>query len=235
MVNVDPNELDKFARFAHEWWDPNGKCKPLHDINPLRLDWLETQVSGLSGKRVADVGCGGGLLSEGMAARGAAVLGIDLTEKILEVAKLHLLESGLTVDYRLSSAEDLVKEHAEQFDVVTCMEMLEHVPDPASTVEACAQLLKPGGKVVFATLNRTLKSYFGAIIGAEYILQWLPKGTHYFDKFIRPAELSRWAKHAGLEVEALSGLSYQLLSQRYRLSDDLSINYFLCAQKPLAA
>ncbi len=226
MLNADPAELDKFGDLAHRWWDPNSEFKPLHDINPLRLDWIDRNV-GLAGKRVLDVGCGGGLLSEGMAARGANVTGIDLSEKPLGVAKLHLLESGQKVDYRKIAVEQLAEEMPGAFDSVTCLEMLEHVPNPSSIVSACARLVKPGGQVFFSTLNRNPKSYLFAVIGAEYVLSMLPKGTHDYAKFIKPSELSRWAKLAGLEPEELIGMSYNPLTRQYALGNDSSVNYLL--------
>lgn len=227
MHNADPAELDKFGDLAHRWWDPQSEFKPLHEINPLRLDWIENAISGFKGKRVLDVGCGGGLLSEGMAKRGASVTGIDLSERPLGVAKLHLLESGQQVDYRLVSAEALASEMPGQFDVVTCLEMLEHVPDPASIVRACGTLVKPGGKVFFSTINRNLKAYLLAVVGAEYVLNLLPKGTHDYARFIKPSELSRWSKAAGLEPEALSGLAYNPLTQVYSLGKDTDVNYLM--------
>lgn len=226
MLNADPAELDKFGELAHRWWDPNSEFKPLHEINPLRLDWIDQNI-GLAGKRVLDVGCGGGLLSEGMAARGAEVTGIDLSEKPLGVAKLHLLETGQKVDYRKIAVEQLAEEMPGAFDAVTCLEMLEHVPNPSSVVSACARLVKPGGQVFFSTLNRNPKSYLFAVIGAEYILNMLPKGTHDYAKFIKPSELSRWAKLAGLEPEELIGMSYNPLTQQYSLGRDSSVNYLL--------
>ncbi|WP_371322513.1 bifunctional 2-polyprenyl-6-hydroxyphenol methylase/3-demethylubiquinol 3-O-methyltransferase UbiG [Dechloromonas sp. ZY10] len=230
MLNADRAELDKFGELAHRWWDPNSEFKPLHDINPLRLDWIDEHV-GLAGKRVLDVGCGGGLLSEGMAARGAQVTGIDLSEKPLGVARLHLLESGQQVDYRLTSAEQLADEMPGSFDAVTCMEMLEHVPDPASVVAACARLVKPGGQVFFSTLNRNPKAYLLAVISAEYLLKLLPKGTHDYAKFIRPAELARWAKFAGLEPAEIIGMSYNPLSRRYSLGRDTAVNYLMRSRR----
>lgn len=226
MINADPNELQKFSDLAHRWWDPKSEFKPLHDINPLRLDWIDANV-GLAGKKVLDVGCGGGLLSEGMAERSAQVTGIDLSEKALGVARLHLLESGRSVDYRHISAESLAAEMPGSFDVVTCLEMLEHVPDPASTVAACAKLVKPGGQVVLSTLNRNPKSYLLAVIGAEYLLQMLPKGTHDYAKFIKPSELARHCKAADLEVAEIIGMTYNPFTQRYSLSRDTSVNYLL--------
>lgn len=226
MINADPNELQKFSDLAHRWWDPKSEFKPLHDINPLRLDWIDANV-GLAGKKVLDVGCGGGLLSEGMAERGAQVTGIDLSEKALGVARLHLLESGRSVDYRHISAESLAAEMPGSFDVVTCLEMLEHVPDPASTVAACARLVKPRGQVFLSTLNRNPKSYLLAVIGAEYLLQMLPKGTHDYAKFIKPSELARHCKAADLEVAEIIGMTYNPFTQRYSLGRDTSVNYLL--------
>ncbi len=226
MINADPSELAKFSELAHRWWDPHSEFKPLHEINPLRLDWIDRHL-GLAGKTVLDVGCGGGLLSEGMATRGANVTGIDLSEKALGVARLHLLESGQKVDYRLISAEQCAAEYPGHFDAVTCLEMLEHVPDPASVVAACARLVKPGGQVFFSTLNRNPKSYLMAVVGAEYILGMLPKGTHDYAKFIRPSELSRWCKLVDLEPSELIGMAYNPLTGRYRLNRDPSVNYLM--------
>jgi len=225
-LNADPAELQKFGDLAHRWWDPNSEFKPLHDINPLRIDWIDKSV-GLAGKRILDVGCGGGLLSEGMAARGADVTGIDLSEKPLGVAKLHLLESGRKVDYRLVSVEQLAEEMPGSFDVVTCLEMLEHVPNPSSVIAACARLVKPGGQVFLSTLNRNPKSYLFAVIGAEYLLKMLPKGTHDYAKFIKPSELARWAKMASMEPEELIGMSYNPLLKEYSLGKDTSVNYLM--------
>ena len=227
-ANADPKELAKFSELAHLWWDENSEFKPLHEINPLRLEWIENEMP-LAGKTALDIGCGGGILSEGMAARGASVTGIDLAEKSLGVARLHLLESGLDVDYQQISAEELAKERPASFDLVTCLEMLEHVPDPASVVRAAARLVKPGGKVFFSTLNRNPKSYLFAIVGAEYLLRLLPKGTHDFSRFITPSELSRYCREAGLEPLAPVGLSYNPLTRHYSLSKDVSVNYLLCA------
>lgn len=229
-MNVDPAELQKFATLAHRWWDPASEFKPLHDINPLRLDYID-RITGLQGKRVLDVGCGGGILSEAMAARGAQVTGIDLGEKALKVAQLHKLESGAAVDYRLVAVETLAAEQPESFDVVTCMEMLEHVPDPAAVVRACAGLVKPGGKVFFSTLNRNPKSYLFAVLGAEYVLKMLPKGTHEYEKFIKPSELSAWCRDAGLDVAGMTGMSYNPFTKRYWLGADVSVNYILHASK----
>lgn len=225
-MNVDPLELKKFEDLAHRWWDPHSEFKPLHAINPLRLDHIDRKVT-LNGKNVLDVGCGGGILAESMAARGATVTGIDLGDKPLKVAKLHLLESGLTVDYRLISAEDLAAQQPHGFDLVTCMEMLEHVPDPAATVRACATLVKPGGWVFFSTLNRNPKSYLFAIIGAEYLLNLLPKGTHDYGKFIKPSELTGMCRNAALRVDHLIGMSYNPLSQIYWLGADTGVNYII--------
>ncbi|MBL8397704.1 MAG: bifunctional 2-polyprenyl-6-hydroxyphenol methylase/3-demethylubiquinol 3-O-methyltransferase UbiG [Candidatus Accumulibacter sp.] len=224
MINADQNELDKFSQLAHRWWDPTSDFKPLHDINPLRLTWIDGHCR-LAGLKVLDVGCGGGLLSEGMRAMGADVTGIDLSEKALSVARLHLLESGLTVDYRQIAAEDLAAEQAGRYDVVTCLEMLEHVPDPASTIAACATLLKPGGHLFLSTINRNPKAYLLAVIGAEYILRMLPKGTHDYAKFIKPSEIVRWGRQVGLEVDEFCGMSYNPLSGRYSLGRDMDVNY----------
>ena len=229
-VNADPAELDKFGELAHRWWDPNSEFKPLHDINPLRLDWIDNTV-GLRGKRVLDVGCGGGLLSEGMAVRGAEVTGIDLSEKPLGVARLHLLESGQKVDYRKISAEQMAEEMPSAFDAVTCLEMLEHVPDPASIVAACARLVKPGGQVFFSTINRNPKAYLFAVIGAEYLLQMLPKGTHDFARFIKPSELTRWCKQSDLEPDELTGMTYNPLTRHYALGRDTDVNYLIRATR----
>ena len=226
ILNADPAELEKFGDLAHNWWDPNSEFKPLHDINPLRLEWINAHL-GLAGKRVLDVGCGGGLLSEGMATYGADVTGIDLSDKPLGVAKLHLLESGQKVDYRKIAVEALAEEMPGSFDAVTCLEMLEHVPNPSSVISACARLVKPGGQVFFSTLNRNPKSYLFAVIGAEYILKMLPKGTHDYAKFIKPSELARWAKLGGLEPEELIGMSYNPLTQKYTLGNDTKINYLM--------
>lgn len=226
MLNADPAELEKFGELAHRWWDPNSEFKPLHEINPLRLDWIDHNI-GLAGKRVLDVGCGGGLLSEGMASRGAEVTGIDLSEKPLGVAKLHLLESGQKVDYRKIAVEALADEMPGSFDSVTCLEMLEHVPNPASVVAACARLVKPGGQVFFSTLNRNPKAYLLAVLAAEYVLQMLPKGTHDYAKFIKPSELARWVKQADLEPVELIGMGYNPLRKQYSLGQDTSVNYLM--------
>jgi len=228
--NADPAELAKFSDLAHRWWDPNSEFKPLHDINPLRLDWID-QVCKLSGKRVLDVGCGGGILSESMAGRGATVTGIDLSEKALGVARLHLLETGGKVDYQHIAAEQLAAEAPASYDVVTCLEMLEHVPDPASTIRACAALVRPGGYTFFSTINRNPKAYLFAVVGAEYILNLLPRGTHDYGKFIRPSELARMVREAGLAVDEIIGMSYNPLSRRYSLGQDTSVNYLLRARR----
>ncbi len=225
-LNADVLELQKFGELAHKWWDKNSEFKPLHEINPLRLNYIDSLAS-LSGKRVLDVGCGGGILSESMYFKGADVTGIDLGEQALNVAKLHQLESGAKVNYELISVEQLALEQPASFDVVTCMEMLEHVPDPASIVAACARLVKPGGSVFFSTINRNPKAYLFAVLGAEYILNMLPKGTHDYAKFIKPSELSSWARQSGLNVAGMRGMSYQPLTQHYSLSDDVSVNYLL--------
>jgi 2-polyprenyl-6-hydroxyphenyl methylase/3-demethylubiquinone-9 3-methyltransferase len=234
MHNADPLELDKFSQLAHRWWDSRGEFKPLHEINPLRLAWIEGRA-GLAGKTALDVGCGGGILSEGLARRGASVTGIDLCEKALGAARLHLLESGTTVDYRLACAEELARQMPGAFDLVTCMEMLEHVPDPASVVAACSILAKPGGHVFFSTLNRNPGSYLLAIVGAERVLGLLPKGTHDYARFIKPSELSRWARSAGLEPDELTGMRYNPLSRRYRLGGDVGVNYLMHAHRVKAA
>ncbi len=226
MLNADPNELDKFSQLAHRWWDPDSEFKPLHEINPLRLEWIDRHA-GISGQQILDVGCGGGILSESMAQRGALVTGIDLSDKALGVARLHLLESGNTVKYQKVSAEELADQSAGCFDIVTCMEMLEHVPNPASTIAACATLVKPGGHVFFSTINRNAKAYLLAVIGAEYVLKMLPKGTHDYAKFIKPSELSRWAKSVRLEPDELIGMTYNPINQRYSLGRDTDVNYLV--------
>jgi len=229
-MNVDQSEIDKFSALAHRWWDPNSEFKPLHAINPLRLNWIKSFVN-LEGKKVLDIGCGGGILAESIAQSGADTTGIDLSEKALKVAELHALEVGASLTYRAISAEALADEQPEQYDVVTCMEMLEHVPDPASVVRACAKLCKPGGTLFFSTLNRSPKSYLFAIIGAEYILKLLPKGTHEYAKFIKPSELVAFTRHAGLEMLGMKGLSYNPLTQVYSLSDDVDVNYLIAVRK----
>ena len=231
-TNVDPLEVDKFDRLASRWWDPNSEFKPLHEINPLRLDYVD-RLAGLAGRRVLDVGCGGGILAESMAARGAEVTGIDLGAAPLEVARLHLLESGLEVDYRQIPVEELAAQMPGSFDIVTCMEMLEHVPDPASVVQACASLVRPGGTVFLSTLNRNPKSYLFAIVGAEYLLRMLPRGTHDYARFIRPSELGRWTRAAGLDTFDMTGLTYNPLTGVYRLDRrDLDVNYMVATRRP---
>ena len=226
MSNVDPLELEKFNQLAHRWWDPNSEFKPLHDINPLRLDYID-RLAGLDGKAALDVGCGGGILSEAMAARGAKVTGIDLGDRPLKVAQLHLLESGLRVEYRKVAVEELAVEQPQHYDIVTCMEMLEHVPDPASIVAACARLLRPGGWCFFSTINRNAKAYLFAVIGAEYILGLLPRGTHDYAKFLKPAELAAYCRTAGLTPGRITGMTYNPLTRIYALGDDASVNYIL--------
>jgi 2-polyprenyl-6-hydroxyphenyl methylase/3-demethylubiquinone-9 3-methyltransferase len=228
-VNVDPHELEKFSQLAHRWWDPNSEFRPLHEINPLRVKWIEARAS-LAGKRVLDVGCGGGILSESMAALGAQVTGIDLSDKALKVAQLHLLESGRQVSYRKVPVETLAAEEPGAYDVVTCMEVLEHVPDPASQVAACAHLLKPGGHAFFATINRNPKSFLFAIVGAEYVLRLLPRGTHEYAKLIKPSELASMCRHAGLTLRELTGMTYNPLTKVYALRRDTDVNYILHAQ-----
>jgi 2-polyprenyl-6-hydroxyphenyl methylase/3-demethylubiquinone-9 3-methyltransferase len=230
MTNADPIELEKFAQLAHKWWDPNSEFKPLHEINPLRLDYINRHAA-LVGKAVLDVGCGGGILSESMAGLGANVTGIDLSDKPLQVAKLHLLESGNNVDYRKIAVEDLAVERPEYYDIITCMEMLEHVPDPQSVISACAKLVKPGGWLFFSTLNRNPKSYLFAIIGAEYVLNLLPRGTHDYVKFIKPSELAQSCRNAELNLVDLIGLSYNPLTKVYSLGKDTDVNYMIACRK----
>lgn len=229
-MNADPAELKKFGELAHRWWDPNSEFKPLHDINPIRLEWIERHTS-LKDKQILDVGCGGGLLSEGMANFGAKVTGIDLAEKALAVAKLHLLESGQTVNYQLIAAEAMAVQAHASFDAVTCLEMLEHVPNPASVVQACADLVKPGGQVFFSTLNRTPKAWLLAVLGAEYVLKLLPRGTHDYNHFIKPAELTTYCRQAGLTVTEIIGLNYNPFTRQCSLTSDTQINYLLRAQR----
>ncbi len=231
-MNADPLEIQKFSELAHRWWDPTSEFRPLHEINPLRLEWINAKVP-LAGKRVIDIGCGGGILAESMARKGADVTGIDLSEKALKVADLHSLESGVNVRYKLIAAEAMAAEEAGQYDVVTCMEMLEHVPDPAAIVQACAALVKPGGHVFMSTLNRNPKAYLFAVLGAEYILRLLPKGTHDYDKFITPAELSQFARSAGLDLNSMRGMGYNPLTKIYSLNHDTSVNYLVACTRPL--
>jgi 2-polyprenyl-6-hydroxyphenyl methylase/3-demethylubiquinone-9 3-methyltransferase len=225
-MNADPQELAKFSDLAHRWWDPTSEFKPLHQINPLRLGWID-KIAALKGKAVLDVGCGGGILAEAMSTLGARVKGIDLSEKALKVAMLHRLESGVEVDYEEISAEALAAREPGQYDALTCMEMLEHVPDPASTVQACAKLVKPGGHVFFSTLNRNPKSYLLAVIGAEYILRLLPRGTHDYAKFLKPSELAQYCRAADLSLTSIIGMSYNPLTKVYSLNNDTSVNYLM--------
>jgi 2-polyprenyl-6-hydroxyphenyl methylase/3-demethylubiquinone-9 3-methyltransferase len=225
-INVDPAEIARFSELAHRWWDPASDFKPLHDINPLRLDYID-RCAGLSGKTVLDVGCGGGILAESMAQRGAQVTGIDLSDKALKVAQLHVLESGVALDYRHASAEDFARERPQHYDIVTCMELLEHVPDPASTVRACATLAKAGGHVFFSTINRNLKSYLFAVVGAEYVLRMLPRGTHRYEKFVKPSELGGFCRQGSLDVREVIGMTYNPLTDRYALGTDTSVNYLM--------
>jgi 2-polyprenyl-6-hydroxyphenyl methylase/3-demethylubiquinone-9 3-methyltransferase len=231
-INVDPSEVAKFEALASRWWDRNSEFKPLHDINPLRANWID-KLAPVAEQKVLDVGCGGGILCEAMAQRGAHVTGIDMGEAPLAVGELHKLESGVEVDYQKSTAEDFAQSHGEQFDIVTCLEMLEHVPDPSSVVRACAAMTKPGGTLFFSTINRNPKAYLLAIIGVEYVLRMLPKGTHEYGKFIRPAELGKWIREAGLELDQMTGLTYNPLTKTYRLTEtDVDVNYMICARKP---
>jgi len=231
-VNADAAELAKFSALASRWWDPSSEFKPLHAINPLRLEWIEQIAGALEGKRILDVGCGGGILAESMAQKGADVTGIDLAEKPLTVAELHSLESGVKVDYQCIAVETLAAQHPGEFDVVTCMEMLEHVPDPASVVKACATLVKPGGRVFLSTLNRNLKAFAQAIVAAEFILRLLPRGTHDYENFIKPSELALACRQAGLEVTHTNGLTYNPLSDTYRCTSNTDVNYMLATRRP---
>ena len=232
-MNVDPRELAKFGDLAHRWWDPDSEFRPLHQINPLRLEWIVRMAGSLYGRRALDVGCGGGILADAMARQGADVLGIDLASKALKVAQLHALEASTpSIEYREIAVEALAAQQPESFDVVTCMEMLEHVPDPASIVRACAVLSKPGGSVFFSTLNRNPKSFMFAIVGAEYLLRLLPRGTHEYARFIRPSELARACREAGLDVQATRGLEYNPITGRYSMSDNTSVNYLFACRKP---
>ena len=230
--NVDPNEINKFEQLASRWWDRNSEFKPLHDINPLRANWIDN-LAPLAEKTVLDVGCGGGILCEALAQRGAIVTGIDMGDAPLAVANLHKLESGVSVDYQKSTAEDFAIKHQQAFDTVTCLEMLEHVPDPSSVVKACSEMVKPGGSVFFSTINRNPKSFLFAIVGAEYVLNLLPKGTHEYAKFIRPSEMASWIREAGLELDQMTGLLFNPITKKYSLNErDVSVNYMLCARKP---
>jgi 2-polyprenyl-6-hydroxyphenyl methylase/3-demethylubiquinone-9 3-methyltransferase len=233
MTNVDPQELAKFSELAHRWWDPQSEFRPLHEINPLRLEWIDS-LAGLHGKAALDVGCGGGILAEAMARRALQVTGIDLATRPLGVARLHALEAGVSnVDYREIAAEALAAQSPGAFDVVTCMEMLEHVPDPSSVVQACATLVRPGGWVFFSTLNRNPKAFVFAILGAEYVLNLLPRGTHEYARFIRPSELARWCRDAGLQLEGSRGMQYNPFTRRYWLSADTSVNYLVACRRPV--
>jgi len=230
--NVDPNEINKFEQLASRWWDRNSEFKPLHDINPLRANWIDN-LAPLAETTVLDVGCGGGILSEALAQRGAKVTGIDMGDAPLAVANLHKLESGVAVDYQKSTAEDFAVKHQQAFDTVTCLEMLEHVPDPSSVIKACADMVKPGGSVFFSTINRNPKSFLFAIVGAEYVLNLLPKGTHEYAKFIRPSEMATWIREAGLELDQMTGLVFNPFTKKYSLNErDVDVNYMLCARKP---
>jgi len=232
MINADPHELAKFSELAHRWWDTESDFRPLHEINPLRLDWIDS-LAAIDGKRVLDVGCGGGILADSMARRGADVLGIDLSDKALKVAQLHAIEAATPrVAYREVAVEELAAEMPAAFDALTCMEMLEHVPDPSSIVEACGRLLRPGGWAFFSTIHRNAKAFAFAIVGAEHVLGLLPKGTHEYAKFIRPSELASWCRAAGLDVVATRGLTYSPVSRRYRLGTDTSVNYLFACRKP---
>ena len=231
--NVDANEIKKFEDLAHRWWDRDSEFKPLHDINPLRLNYIDQNCGGLKGKKVIDVGCGGGILTESMALRGADTLGIDMGETPLSVAELHALESGVkNISYQKTLVEDIAAEQNDEYDVVSCMEMLEHVPDPGSIINACAQLVRPGGNVFFSTINRNPKAFALAIVGAEYLLNMLPKGTHEYAKFIRPSELETWARKSGLHLENIKGMTYNPLLQSYKLNSDVSVNYLMHFTKP---
>ncbi len=230
--NIDLDEVEKFASLAARWWDKDSEFKPLHDINPLRLKYIKEQCGGsIKGKRILDVGCGGGILCESLALEGAEVVGIDLAEAGLEVAKLHLLESGLDVNYQKITAEEFAESNAETFDIVTCMEMLEHVPEPSSIIKSCSKLVKPQGRVFFSTINRNPKSYFFAIVGAEYVLNLLPKGTHNYEKFIRPSEIDKWARRNNLSITSMIGMTYNPITKRYKLEKDVSVNYLTHYQK----
>ncbi|MGZ3182924.1 MAG: bifunctional 2-polyprenyl-6-hydroxyphenol methylase/3-demethylubiquinol 3-O-methyltransferase UbiG [Telluria sp.] len=231
-MNADPHEIQKFSELAHRWWDPTSEFRPLHDINPLRLEWINARAP-LAGKDVLDIGCGGGILSESMARKGARVTGIDLSDKALKVADLHALEAEVEVRYQQISAEDMAAAEPGEYDIVTCMEMLEHVPDPGGVVRAAATLVKPGGKVFFSTLNRNPKSYLFAVIGAEYLLRMLPRGTHDYSKFITPAELSQFIRSAGLSIDGFKGLGYNPLTKLYSLNDDTDVNYMVACSRPL--
>ena len=228
--NVDADEIEKFEKLASRWWDPHSEFKPLHDINPLRLDYID-RLAPLAGRQVIDIGCGGGLLTEGMARRGASVIGIDMGKAPLTIARLHQHESGLDIDYRQTTAEQMAAKQGGSFDSVTCLEMLEHVPDPARVIAACAQLIKDDGYIFLSTINRTPKAYLIAVVGAEYLLRLLPTGTHDYSKFIRPSEMESWARACGLQLADLTGMSYNPLTQEYKLGTDVSVNYLACFRK----
>lgn len=230
--NVDPAEIAKFDALASRWWDPEGEFRPLHEMNPLRLEWIDRRAGGLNGLRAADIGCGGGILAESMAASGATVTGADLAEEALAVAKLHLLESGVEVEYLQIAVEELAEQREGEYDVVTCMEMLEHVPDPASIIAACRRLVKPGGDVFFSTINRNPKSFFMAIVGAEYLLRLLPRGTHEYARFIKPSELEAWARAGGLNAAGITGLHYNPLTRRFSSGGDVDVNYLMHFRRP---
>jgi 2-polyprenyl-6-hydroxyphenyl methylase/3-demethylubiquinone-9 3-methyltransferase len=229
-LNVDEQEVAKFEELASRWWDKNSEFKPLHEINPLRVNYIDER-SPVAKRSLVDIGCGGGILCEALAQRGATVTGVDMGEAPLNVARLHMLESGLDIDYQLTTAEQMASQHPGEFDIATCLEMLEHVPDPASVVQACADLVKPGGDLYFATINRNPKAFMLAIVGAEYLLQMLPKGTHDYAKFIQPAELTQWLRDAGLELEGMTGMTYNPITRRYKLTNDTDVNYLLHARK----
>lgn len=233
--NVDPAEIKKFSDLASRWWDKNSEFKPLHDINPLRLNYIIQKANGLKDKTIIDIGCGGGILSDSMSAKGAKITAIDMGEAPLSVAKLHQLESGQQVDYRQATAEQMAAEHPASFDVVTCMEMIEHVPDPASIINACAQLVKPGGDIFVSTINRTAKAFLFAVVGAEYVLRMLPKGTHQYQKFVKPSELTRWARASNLETQDIIGMHYNPLTKNYKLAPGVDVNYILHFKRPLSA
>jgi 2-polyprenyl-6-hydroxyphenyl methylase/3-demethylubiquinone-9 3-methyltransferase len=229
MTNIDSHEVLKFDSMAADWWNPNGKCKPLHDINPVRLSFIQ-QHTNLFQQKILDIGCGGGILTESLAQQNAFVTGIDMSPVSLEAARHHAKENSYSIDYQQITAEEMAEKHAGEFDVITCMELLEHVPDPYSLIQACATLIKPGGNIFFSTINRNLKAYGFAILGAEYILRLLPQGTHDYAKFIRPSELAQWARKAGLNIKNLKGMNYNIFTQEYSLSDDVSVNYLVHCQ-----
>lgn len=229
-LNADPTEIAKFDALAHDWWNPSGYFKPLHDINPLRLSFIQQHVA-INQKSIVDIGCGGGILTESLAKLGGKVTGIDLGAKALVIARQHAESENLKINYQQTDAQTFAKQHSEQFDIITCMELLEHVPDPVAVVAACAQLTKPGGYLFFSTINRNPKAYLYAVLGAEYLLKLLPKGTHDYKKFIRPSELDAWARQVGLHTEALAGMTYHLLTRQYQLTKNIDVNYLVCCQK----